>query len=437
MLAAKIFGSRQMPQGAARARPRGNSSPPDADLAAAAAREAQRLSALDHYDVLDTPREQAFDSIARLTRKLLGVPIALVSVLDAHRQWYKAAEGVSATEAPRQDTFCRIAIEGTTPLLVEDATADPRFSDNPYVTGAPGIRAYAGIPLRTSDGHNIGTLCAVDTERRRFSADQIEALTDLARLAMDELELRRIAATDVLTGAMSRRAFKAEADRAVALALRHHHDVSCILLDLDHFKSVNDTHGHAAGDAVLVKVLDACRDVLRGTDLVGRLGGEEFAVLLPQTSLEAAMDVGEKLRRAIGDLTVETLPDAFRITASFGVASLDLDTRDLTALLAHADVALYRAKSEGRNRVVAWQASEAAPTQQRRRVLKGGTILFNDRNSTVDCTVRSLSDDGAGLDVISSVGIPKTFDLAIRADGLDRPCRVTARTEKHIELEFL
>ncbi len=399
-------------------------------------REHERLEALARYDVLDTPREEVFDRIARLVRKLLDVPMAVVSLLDGHRQWHKASDGLAAGEAPRQDTFCRYTIIQDEPVIVPDTLNDPRFSSNPSVVGAPFIRFYAGIPLRTDDGHNIGTLCAIDVKPRDFPSDQIELLSDLARIAMDELELRRLALNDGLTGALARRAFKEAAHRECQIALRHHHDLSCVALDLDHFKAVNDRHGRAFGDKVLAQTVATCARELRDTDYIGRLGGEEFAVLLPHTPKSGALDVAEKLRRTVHNMAFASGSEPLRVTASFGVAALDAQTRDAEALLQHADAAVYEAKAAGRNRSVLWKGAETNLVQ-RRRVLKGGQIRFNGHASSIDCTVRSLSEDGAGIDVYTSVGIPKRFDLSIRADGIERHCRVVSQTEKHLEVEFL
>ena len=108
--------------------------------------EQARLDALHRYDVLDTPREEAFDRITRLVRKTLNVPIALVSVIDGHRQWHKSCDGLRAGESPREQTFCTYTIQSDEPLVVEDAATDPRFATNPYVIGEPHIRAYVGVP---------------------------------------------------------------------------------------------------------------------------------------------------------------------------------------------------------------------------------------------------------------------------------------------------
>jgi diguanylate cyclase (GGDEF)-like protein len=402
----------------------------------AVADEAARLEAVDRFNVLDTPREEGFDGIVRLIRNIFQVPVGLVSVIDGHRQWYKAWEGLEQREVARGDTLCDMAIRRHEPLVVEDASADARFADNPYVAGEPHIRFYAGVPLVTRDGHVIGTLCAIDFKPRRLSGEQMEILTDLARVAMAEFELRRHVAVDALTGVMSRRIFRDEAADTVGLARRHGLDLACIAFDIDHFKQVNDAFGHAAGDRVLEAVGNVTRGMLRRTDLIGRLGGEEFAIVLPHTDLRGAMEVAERLRAAVEGVGPATGLSASRVTASFGVAAMDEETDDFDALMERADSALYAAKSGGRNRCSAWR-DEDGLRKARRRVLKAGLIHFNQRMSTVDCTVRTLSQDGAGIDLASSYGLPERFGLAIRSDGTDRACRIVWQSERHVEVEFV
>ncbi|WP_296744528.1 sensor domain-containing diguanylate cyclase [Mesorhizobium sp.] len=398
--------------------------------------EAGRLEALDRFDVMDTPREESFDRITRLIRDIFDLPVAIVSMIDGHRQWYKAYEGLENREVSRDETFCKYTLQDLTPLVVPDARDDARFAQNPLVTSAPQIRFYAGTPLRTPDGHNIGTVCAIGFEPRVFTARESAILTDLAALAMDALELRQLASVDSLTGALSRRAFKEQAAHAIALAQRHRHGLGCIAFDLDYFKSINDNHGHATGDKVLVAVAEACRAELRGTDLFGRLGGEEFALVLPHTDRAGVAGVAEKLREAIARILVGQGDKAVRVTASLGTASLDARTADMDALLANADAALYEAKAAGRNRCAAWRPPNDAPAGPRRRVLKAGRIMFNNRMSSIDCTVRTLGEDGAGLDVTSSIGVPETFSLQIRSDAFETRCRIVSQTERHLEVEF-
>jgi GAF domain-containing protein len=141
-------------------------------------KEDDRLAALQRVDILDTPREESFDRITRLARKALNVPIAHISFIDGHRQWLKSAEGIGATEVPRDQTFCRRVIESGEPLIIPDASLDARFADSPFVCGEPGIRFYAGFPLKTAEGHDIGTLCAIDIKPRDVSADEVQAMND-------------------------------------------------------------------------------------------------------------------------------------------------------------------------------------------------------------------------------------------------------------------
>ncbi len=153
--------------------------------------ESARLEALDRYDVLDTPPEGPFDEMTWLAAQMLGVPIALVSLVDARRQWFKSRFGLAATETSRKVSFCGHAVAQGRLLLVPDALADVRFHDNPLVTGEPGVRFYAGAPLCTAEGHVLGTLCAIDRRARQPSEREIEALQVLARQVVGQLELRR------------------------------------------------------------------------------------------------------------------------------------------------------------------------------------------------------------------------------------------------------
>ncbi len=153
--------------------------------------EAERLERLRYYKVLDSKEEESFDRITRLATHIMGTPIALISLIDHGRQWFKSRQGIDASETPRDLAFCAHAIITSNPMVVTDATKDKRFFDNPLVTEAPNVRFYAGIPLTTDDGLALGTLCAIDSVPREPSPEQIKALTDLSRVVLDELELRR------------------------------------------------------------------------------------------------------------------------------------------------------------------------------------------------------------------------------------------------------
>jgi diguanylate cyclase (GGDEF)-like protein len=398
-------------------------------------REAARLRAVERFDILDTPREASFDRVTRLIKTVFDVPIAIISVIDGHRQWYKACEGLAVNEVERKATFCQHTILQEEPLIVADATKDPRFADNPMVRNDPHIRFYAGVPLRSRDGHNIGSVCAIGYTPREFSGRDIAILQDFADLAMDELELRQHASTDALTGVLSRRAFIDQGNKAFALAQRQRFDFSCIVFDVDHFKLVNDNFGHAAGDKVLAGVARQCSATLRDVDIFGRVGGEEFAVLL-YAGRSGALESAERLRGTIEAMRLTHGTDEMQVTASFGVAAFDPATSSLQELIERADAAMYRSKHAGRNRTTAWNPPVGDQARPRRRVLKAGQIVFNARMSTIDCTVRSLGEDGATIDVSNIAGIPGQFVLAIRADRFEAKCRVVAQAERRLELAF-
>lgn len=318
--------------------------------------EAERLAALERYDVLDSEPEEAFDRITRLAGALVGVPIVLISLVDSERQWFKSAQGLEVKETPRSISFCTHAIQGEGPFVVENALTDDRFQANPLVQGDPSIRFYAGVPLQVSDGYKLGTLCVIDRVPRKFGNGQIALLEDLARMVVDQLELRRIATTDGLTGAMTRGFFLGSTDREVERAKRHGRPLSVAIMDIDHFKSINDTHGHPAGDAALRNVVSLILERLRSTDLLGRVGGEEFALCLPETAAGDAVQLCDRLRAGIEAIQVNHGPASFSLTASFGVTTWEKGEEDILPALKRADEALYRAKQNGRNRVVSSQS---------------------------------------------------------------------------------
>ncbi|MRG95922.1 GAF domain-containing sensor histidine kinase [Polyangium spumosum] len=153
--------------------------------------EIERLVALSEAAILDTPPEPAFDDLTRLAAAICRTPIALVSLVDRERQWFKSKVGLDASETPREVAFCAHAILGEQLFLVPDAHEDARFADNPLVTGGPHVRFYAGAPLATADGHNVGTLCVIDHGPRQLDDAQRAALTALARQVAAQIDLRR------------------------------------------------------------------------------------------------------------------------------------------------------------------------------------------------------------------------------------------------------
>lgn len=312
--------------------------------------ETGRLRALKQLTVLDTPKEKPFEKIVTLVKQTLSVPMCAVSLIDKDRQWFKASRGLDVKETRRDISFCTYAIKGTEPFVVNDACADPMFKDNPMVTGGAKIRSYAGIPLTMSNGYNVGTLCAIDTVARQFTEAEIAILSNFARVIIDELELRQLASIDPLTGALTRRAWFAAANQEVERAIRHKRPVSFLLMDLDHFKSINDQFGHGAGDRVLKRFGSLVSNELRKSDCLGRYGGEEFVIVLPEANLSDARLLAERIGTAVRETKIAEI-DHKRWTVSIGVAERFSHETDVPKLLKRADVALYEAKAAGRDRV--------------------------------------------------------------------------------------
>lgn len=319
--------------------------------------ETSRLAALLETGLLDTPPEASFDGITYLAKMLMGAPMSAISLVDQSRQWFKSRQGFDLTETPRSESFCTHAVTSEHPFVVLDAAKDPRFAEAPLVTGPPHIRFYLGIPLVTKSGAAIGALCIYDSAPRTVvDADQLNAMIILARLVADAIQLRQVANTDGLTHTLTNAAFRRAADVEVQRSRRYQRDLTCVILDVDHFKKVNDTYGHAVGDYVLRKVSESLKAQLRPFDIVGRLGGEEFGLVLPDTDIAGAIAVAERLRAAISAERLMVAGTVLNLSASFGVADCRAGTLEAGVALSLADTAMYASKKAGRNRVTCFDS---------------------------------------------------------------------------------
>ena len=445
--------------------------------------EVRRLAALHAYDILDTPRESQFDALVSLAAYAFDVPIVLLTFVDEHRQWFKATFGstVAGSQTSRNISFCTHAIlSPDRPMVVEDATKDVRFSDNPSVTGALQYRFYAGAPIVNIDGFALGTICILDTVARSISSRELDALSALAvavastlergrshaelvesqahyryrmelsphiswtagpdglllelgpQIAVpigqqveqvdrrgwvevvhpeDQFEFRHhrsealrlgtvfdreqrvrtadgnyrwfriyaaprrdadqkvirwygiaeditarrviqekfqhLAYHDGLTGLMNRVRFR-ELLEGQTLSGPNGRPFALLCLDMDSFKAVNDTLGHLAGDSLLQRIADRLRHCVRITDIVARIGGDEFFIV--QTNLEKPEDAAALAERILAALAESLALENHVLsqTASIGITLYPQDAVDPDKLLQSADLALYRAKEEGR-----------------------------------------------------------------------------------------
>jgi diguanylate cyclase (GGDEF)-like protein len=332
--------------------------------------EPARLQALQRLVILDTPLSDRFERITRVAQRALEMPIAAISLLDAERQWFKSIQGSTLTQTARAVSFCTHAILREEIMVVPDARLDTRFDDNPLVYGEPHIVFYAGCPIRATDGSRIGSLCVVDRRPRTPTEEDLEILRDLAAVTERELfsamqsgaqqelitqldQLSRQARIDPLTRVWNRESIFEILDLAIARARRARQGVGIIMADVDHFKQVNDTLGHAAGDEVLRQATRRSLAAIREEDAVGRYGGEEFLFVLgPCDGPESAVKIAERIRARLNAGPIKTEFGTIPVTASLGVAYAETAKGlDRDAFVRIADEALYAAKHSGRNMV--------------------------------------------------------------------------------------
>ncbi len=308
--------------------------------------ETQRLVSLHSLKILDTPEEARYDRITRMARRVFNVDICLVSLVDKSRQWFKSRQGLDACETGREISFCGHAILDRKPFIVENALEDERFADNPLVTGPPNIRFYAGCPIHSPDGFRIGTLCLIDSKPKALSDDDIKTLKDFAQMVEEEIKISAQITIDELTQVANRRGFNMVADHLLSLCRRTDTSAELMYFDLDGFKSVNDSHGHAAGDYILQHFAKLLLKCFRKADVVGRLGGDEFVVLLGDSAGCSKIAL-ERLREMAEEPDCEILS---QLDWSVGTMQFDPERHaNVTALLADADSSMYEDKVRRRS----------------------------------------------------------------------------------------
>lgn len=309
------------------------------------ANEAQRLTSLHESGLLEPGHSSRFDRFTRLARRLFNAPVALISLVDADTLVFKSCDGLAYAAPPRQDTFCAHTILSTAPLIVSDATQDPRFSAHPMVAGEPHIRFYVGFPLSLPDGAIVGSFCLVDYQPRTFAEADLAILQDLAQIVEDEFAGISAATTDELTGLFNRRAFRNLASFAISAARRRAEPLTLGWLDLDRFKQINDQFGHHAGDEALCAMARLLKGSFRESDLLVRYGGDEFAIVFGDTDEKGAWVAMQHLVEQTGAFN-KTSGQPWQLSFSWGLTEFDHDDcRDVQSWLAMADKRMYAMKS--------------------------------------------------------------------------------------------
>ena len=447
--------------------------------------EADRVAELDRYRILNSEREEDFDRIVALTSRVFDAPLACVSLVSGERVWFKSTHGFEAEEIAREGAFCAQTVDNSDALVVLNALSDPKFADNPLVTGDMGVRFYAGAPLISQSGHALGTLCILDTEKRDvFTNAQLESLFDLTSMIMDRIELRyaklakqdseqrfhRVAVslgegivcadgngTVTFWNPGAEAIFKCEAQQALGRSLNdflspnssilnsvaqtkipesslqspggyltelqgvrangenfaleacfsgwpdgndfHYtiimrdiskrkieeekirylaeHDtltglanrdsfrkllkkgleerdlnaahLDLLLVDLNNFKDINDTQGHACGDFVLREVAERIKNCVPNSLISARLSGDEFAVVVENAGeVTASGALADRIAMALRSRPVVVGEQQIFIDGSVGVASAPQCGETVDDLYANADLALYKAKERNR-----------------------------------------------------------------------------------------
>jgi len=327
--------------------------------------EAERLDFLFSCGILDTPRDERFDRITRLASQFYEADAAFLGFIDDRYQWMKSMHGEGiAPWIERDRSICQIVISSGEPLVVSDMKTDSRLRGHPVVPLLP-FHFYAGVPLLTESGAAVASLCILKREPQPQDSFNLSPLKDLGAIAMDELELwrhnrdlKRAAERDGLTDLANRRAFDAALDEAWRSFQRTKQPLSLLMLDIDHFKALNDHAGHQAGDESLRRFARILSDAAqRPIDLAARYGGEEFALILPDMDHAGALEVAYTIKTSLKEASIpHPIGIAGRLTVSIGLATLPPGSTDcIEMLVARADSALYQAKRQGRDRIVVGQ----------------------------------------------------------------------------------
>lgn len=334
--------------------------------------EPARLAELRSYSILDTPRDGAFDDITRLASKFFDTPIAIVSLVDSDRVWFKSAHGLgNVRQIGRGPGLCASAIMQDGCYIARDLREDPNSLANPLVASENGFRFYAAVPLKTKKGNNLGTFCVLDFKPRPFSKADAADLKRFAGLVMAQMDnvlaTREIASQantiatqnvgllhaanhDALTGLYNRTAVSTFFDE-VQSDNDNGLQTSMLLLDIDHFKSINDTYGHHVGDLVLVDLAKRLQSSVRRSDHVVRFGGEEFLIILRRCPPKIAQDIAARIRKSVAQTPIIAGDVTLTISVSGGLCHSVQDGR-VDDMVRSADAALYAAKNGGRDRIV-------------------------------------------------------------------------------------
>ncbi len=312
--------------------------------------EAQRLKSLYMMDLLDKNDDERLSRLTRLAKATFDVPIALISLLDRDRQWLVSRSGVYIKETARNVSFCAHAILQEGALIVKDARKDERFEHNPFVTGEPYVRFYAGCPVHLPDGSIAGTVCIIDDQPREFSSEEINLLLDVGSIVEDEFLIISQAMTDKLTDLPNKRGFLRVGDKRFTELTKTDAPFSLLYFVVGNLQSLNDILGHEEGDNTLRTFAKSLKSCLRNEDVCGRIDSSAFAVLLPHDKGFDADAFLFNLQSTLDDLN--SMPgNKYPINYAYSVLESDADKYpDILAMLKDSDSVMYSERKRMKRR---------------------------------------------------------------------------------------
>lgn len=336
--------------------------------------ETARQRSLESMGILTSVADPELDRITRVAQRIFGSEIVAISLLDNDRQFFKSNINQPTSETPRDISFCGHVINGDDPFVVEDASNDERFHDNPLVTGIPNVRSYAGVPLTNPDGYKIGALCVVDSHSRSFSPDDLQILEDLGHWAETTIALRYGARTpqqvyddldpakhqtliDPLTRSWNEMGMKEFLHRELINARLKHSTIGIYRFEIDEHEKLVKGFGQNTVNRIIQAISTAVTTSLRQRDVVGRVDDYGFACLMPGVRQEQTSFLGFKLCDTVREQCRFTDSDGnpVRITVSVGATWAPADAKQhfsARAILEHAFNALEEAKLDGFENVV-------------------------------------------------------------------------------------
>ena len=315
------------------------------------------MSSLRLLKLLGTEDDAWWPTVTRLAASICGTPFAVVNLIETTYQYSLAPFGYVAETVDRAESMCATAIMSPLPSYTADASIDARWAGNPFVTGdIDRVRAYLSAPLTLPNGHTVGTICTFSHAVTEMTPEQIDAVNDLAKLTVAMLEIRErsmqfsLAATrDPLTELPNRALMNESLAQALSRHARHEANVGVIYIDLDGFKPVNDVYGHGVGDELLRAVAARLLRTVRSSDLIARVGGDEFVIVcssVPDPTVEWTIErVVQDIQMAFAVPYILSV-GPIRISASLGVAYAAIPTDSADAIIARADKAMYEDKAK-------------------------------------------------------------------------------------------